>query len=148
MNHEDERFSYFLRCGHFYASLPSSRPRKNTVSPAKSWYMAFSQLQDFRRYGCYFKIDCKCSSKIPLTNNFVKSWLGTCWSTLTHNTSRGDFWVFKHLKVIENGRLDLVRPSLDRLFRQLRFRWLNWNTSLKGNQGKAAPNPIVYFQSP
>ena len=87
MNHEDERFSYFLRCGHFYASLPSFRRRKDTVSPDKSWYMAFSQLQDFRRSGCYFKIDCKCSSKIPLTNNSVKSWLGTCWSTLTHHTS-------------------------------------------------------------
>ena len=53
----------------------------------------------------------------------------------------GDFWSFKHHKVIENRRLDLL-PCLDRLFRRLRFRWLNWN-SLKGDQGKAAPNPIV-----
>ena len=59
---------------------------------------------------------------------------------------RGDFWFFKHLKVIENRRLDLVQPCLDRLFRWLQFRWLNWN-SLKGDQGKAAPNPIVYSQS-
>ena len=31
------------------------------------------------------------------------------------------------------------------LFRRLQFRGLNWN-SLKGDQGKAAPNPIVYFR--
>ena len=42
--------------------------------------------------------------------------------------------------------MDLVRPCLDHLFRWLRFRWLNWN-SLKGDQGKAAPNPIVYQTS-
>ena len=60
---------------------------------------------------------------------------------------RVDFWFFKHLKMIENRRLELVQPCLDHLFRWLQFRWLNWN-SLKGDQGKAAPNPIVYFQSP
>ena len=34
----------------------------------------------------------------------------------------GGFLIFKHLKVIVNRRLDLVRPCLDRLLRRLRFR--------------------------
>ena len=59
----------------------------------------------------------------------------------------GGFLIFNHLKVIRNRPLDLVWPCLYRLFRRLRFRWLNWN-SLKGDQGKAAANPIVYFLSP
>ena len=35
-------------------------------------------------------------------------------------------------------------PCVDHLFRQLQFRWLNWNI-LKGGQVKAVPNPIVYY---
>ena len=45
--------------------------------------------------------------------------------------------------VLKNRRLDLVQPCLDRLFRQLRFRWLNWNNR-KGDQGKATSYTIVY----
>ena len=66
------------------------------------------------------------------TNKFESSFL--LW---------GGFLIFNHL----NRRLDLVRPCLDPLFRRLRFRCLNLN-SPKGDQSKAAPIPIVYFQFP
>ena len=47
-------------------------------------------------------------------------------SAVSYNRGVGNFWFFKHLKVTKNRLLDLVQPCLDRLFRRLRFRWLNW----------------------
>ena len=40
----------------------------------------------------------------------------------SHLVLREDLCFYKHLKMIENRRLDLVQPGLDRLFRRLRFR--------------------------
>ena len=47
-----------------------------------------------------------------------------------------------------NTPLDLVRPCLDRLFRLGDCVLGDFHSPLKGDQGKAAPNPIFYFQSP
>ena len=69
-------------------------------------------------------LGCMCDFlRIPFYSLYIRITMQL--RTYTH---RGDFWFFKHLKVIENRRMDLVRLCLNRLFRRLRFRWLNWNT--------------------
>ena len=86
---------------------------------------------------------CVLSSRNPsaemISLSFVKSHFFLILNQLHY---WGDFWFLIALMDLSYTPLDLVLPYLDRLFRQLRFRWLNWN-SLKGDQGKAAPNPIV-----
>ena len=55
----------------------------------------------------------------------------------------GDFWFFKHLNVIENRRLDLMPIYIGDC---VLGDWIEIGDQ-KGDQGKAAPNPIVYFLS-
>ena len=58
----------------------------------------------------------------------------------------GAFLDFNHLKgLLFNKILDLVRFCLDRLIRLFQFNRPNRNRLVYiGDQGKAAPNPIVY----
>ena len=67
--------------------------------------------------------------------------VGEIKTTLSKDFSKKSWNVgpYKYMGMSDFKVIDLVRPCLDRLFRRL-----NWNSSLKGDQGKAAQTPIVY----
>ena len=113
-------YAHPFECVHVF--FISQRNKTIRIEELAAYYIIESKI---RRIKKLLKIHSSTKLRINFTKSSTKALFLIYW---------GDFWFFKHLKVIENRRLDLVRPCLDRLFMRLRFRWLNWN-SLIGDQG-------------